>query len=109
METCEKKEIAISPSVSNLPLGDVPRAKYPLVVLLYNPEALNYRAAMTTELAHQIVSTVKLITDAEVWDFFCRSFYEVLFHAGKTPFNKMMLGEWIVSTKNNTNHLYEIT
>ena len=66
METCEKREIALSPPVSDLPLGDVPRAKYPLVVLLYNPEALKYDIAMTTDLAHQIVSTIKRITNVMV-------------------------------------------
>ena len=50
--------MTLSPPVQQLPLGDVPREKYPLVVLLYNPEAIKEHVAMTTELAHQVVSNI---------------------------------------------------
>jgi len=62
IETCEKKEILLAPPVFELPLGDVPRDKYPLVVLLYNPEAIRDDVAMTTELCHQVVSDTEVTT-----------------------------------------------
>ena len=60
IEKCEKKEILLAPPVFELPLGDVPRDKYPLVVLLYNPEAIRDDVAMTTELFNQLVSNTEV-------------------------------------------------
>lgn len=80
---CEKKEIMLSPPVFQLPLGDAPRDKYPLVVILYNPEAVKDDFAMTTELAHQVVLTVTVV---HLKDDTCPAVSHVIAQYVRTPF-----------------------
>ncbi|KAK2191921.1 hypothetical protein NP493_42g03011 [Ridgeia piscesae] len=88
IETCEKKEILLAPPVFELPLGDVPRDKYPLVVLLYNPEAIRDDVAMTTELCHQVVLTVTLV---HLKDDTCPAVSHVIAQYVRTPFSQPLL------------------
>lgn len=83
IDTCERREMTLSPPVQQLPLGDVPREKYPLVVLLYNPEAIKEHVAMTTELAHQVVLTVTVI---HLKDDTCPAVSHVIAQYVRTPY-----------------------